>query len=341
MEFTNSPLVTYTNITNHKTSPRKKAIDTITIHCIVGQWTAKQGCDYFATTDRECSANYVVGKDGSIGLSVDEKDRSWCSSSSANDNRAITIEVASDTKAPYAVTDAAYNALIQLVADICKRNNIKKLVWSTEKDDRVNHKNGCNMTVHRDYANKSCPGEYLYERHGDIAAKVNEILNAGETKEETKEETKPDVLYRVQVGAFKNKVYADAQLKKVSEAGFDTYMVQIDGFYKIQTGAFSKKANADAMLEKVQAAGFNAFITTKGGQAVSTATPAPVVKKEIKVGSTVRLKKGAKTYTGGNLASFVYNRDHKVKQINVDRVVITFNNIVVAAVKKSDLTLVE
>lgn len=159
-------------------------------------------------------------------------------------------------------------------------------------------------------------------------------LDAGEPE-------KSDVLYRVQVGAFKNKVYADAQLKKVSEAGFDTYMVQIDGFYKIQTGAFSKKENADAMLEKVQAAGFNAFITTKGGQAVSTATPAPVVKKEIKVGSTVRLKKGAKTYTGGNLASFVYNRDHKVKEINVDRVVITFNNIVVAAVKKSDLTLVE
>lgn len=81
------------------------------------------------------------------------------------------------------------------------------------------------------------------------------------------------------------------------------------------------------------------FITTKGGQAVST--DAPVVKKEIKVGSTVRLNKCAKTYTGGNLASFVYNRDHKVKEINVDRVVITYNNIVVAAVKKSDLTLVE
>lgn len=336
MAYTNSSLVTYTNITNHKTSPRKKAIDTITIHCIVGQWTAKQGCDYFATTDRECSANYVVGKDGSIGLSVDEKDRSWCSSSAANDNRAITIEVASDTKSPYAVTDAAYNALIQLVADICKRNGIKKLVWSTEKDDRVNHKNGCNMTVHRDFANKSCPGEYLYERHGEIAAKVNEILNASET---TDKPEKSDVLYHVQTGAFKNKVYADAQLKKVSEAGFDTYMVQIDGFYKIQTGAFSKKENADAMVEKVQAAGFNAFITTKGGQAVST--DAPVVKKEIKVGSTVRLNKGAKTYTGGNLASFVYNRDHKVKEINVDRVVITYNNIVVAAVKKSDLTLVE
>lgn len=159
-----------------KPAPRNHAIDTITIHCIVGQWTAKQGCDYFATTDRQCSANYVVGKDGSIGLSVDEKDRSWCSSNGTNDNRAITIEVASDTTHPYAVTAKAYAALLDLVTDICKRNRIKKLVWSTNKNDRVNHRNGCNMTVHRDFANKACPGEYLYSRHGEIAAEVNRRL---------------------------------------------------------------------------------------------------------------------------------------------------------------------
>ena len=174
--MSNSPLATYTRITKNKTSPRNHAIDTITIHCIVGQWTAKQGCDYFATTDRQCSANYVVGKDGSIGLSVDEKDRSWCSSNGTNDNRAITIEVASDTTYPYAVTAKAYAALLDLVTDICKRNGIKKLVWSTNKNDRVNHRNGCNMTVHRDFANKACPGEYLYSRHGEIAAEVNRRL---------------------------------------------------------------------------------------------------------------------------------------------------------------------
>lgn len=174
--MSNSPLATYTRITKNKTSPRNHAIDTITIHCIVGQWTAKQGCDYFATTDRQCSANYVVGKDGSIGLSVDEKDRSWCSSNGTNDNRTITIEVASDTTHPYAVTAKAYAALLDLVTDICKRNGIKKLVWSTNKNDRVNHRNGCNMTVHRDFANKACPGEYLYSRHGEIAAEVNRRL---------------------------------------------------------------------------------------------------------------------------------------------------------------------
>lgn len=181
MGYTNSPLVTYKNITSNKTKNRNHVIDTITIHCIVGQWTAKQGCDYFATTDRECSANYVVGKDGSIGLSVEEKDRSWCSSSSANDNRAITIEVASDTTHPYAVTDKAYKALIELVADICERNGIKRLLWEANKS-LIGQVNKQNMTVHRWFANKSCPGEYLYSRHSDIAAKVNAILGVTENK---------------------------------------------------------------------------------------------------------------------------------------------------------------
>lgn len=174
--YTNSPLVTYTNISPNRTSPRNHKIDCITIHCIVGQWTAKQGCDYFATTNRNASANYVVGKDGSIGLSTPEGDRSWCSSSAINDHRAITIEVASDTVSPYAVTDKALKALIDLCADICKRNGIKKLVWSTNKSDRINHLNGCNMTVHRDFANKACPGDYLYNKHGYIADEVNKKL---------------------------------------------------------------------------------------------------------------------------------------------------------------------
>ena len=177
-KMSNSPLVSYTKISPNKTSPRNHAIDTITIHCVVGQCSVETLGNIFAPTSKQASSNYGVGYDGKIGMYVEEKDRSWCSSNSANDNRAITIEVASDTTEPYAVNDKAYNALIDLVADICKRNGIKKLVWSTNKNDRVNHLNGCNMTVHRDYANKSCPGTYLYERHGDIAAKVNAKLGA-------------------------------------------------------------------------------------------------------------------------------------------------------------------
>lgn len=179
--MSNSPLVDYTRISPNKNSPRNHKIDTITIHCVVGQCTVETLGNIFAPTSRQPSSNYGVGTDGKIGMYVEEKDRSWCSSSAANDNRAVTIEVASDTKHPYAVNDRAFAALLDLVTDICKRNGIKKLVWSTKKADRMNHKNGCNMTVHRDYANKSCPGDYLYNRHGEIAAEVNRRLGVTDT----------------------------------------------------------------------------------------------------------------------------------------------------------------
>ena len=176
--MSNSSLICYTKISPNKSVPRSKAIDTITIHCMAGQLSVETCGNVFAPTSRKASSNYGIGPDGRIGMYVEEKDRSWCTSSSANDNRAVTIEVASDSKHPYAVTDKAYKALIDLVTDICKRNGIKKLVWSTSKNDRVNHLNGCNMTVHRDYANKSCPGDYLYNRHGQIAEEVNKRLGS-------------------------------------------------------------------------------------------------------------------------------------------------------------------
>ena len=174
--MSNSSLISYTRISPNRTSPRNHKIDTITIHCVVGQCSVQTLGSTFASKSRQASSNYGIGYDGKIGLYVEEGDRSWCSSNADNDNRAVTIEVASDTYHPYAVTDQAYAALIDLCTDICKRNGIERLVWSTNKNDRINHKNGCNMTVHRDYANKSCPGEWLYSRHGEIASEVNKRL---------------------------------------------------------------------------------------------------------------------------------------------------------------------
>lgn len=282
--MSNSPLATYTKISPNKNSPRNKSIDTITIHCVVGQCSVETIGNVFAPTSRQASSNYGVGPDGRIGMYVEEKDRSWCSSSSSNDNRAITIEVASDTTSPYTVTDAALSGLIKLCADICKRNGISKLVWSADKNQRMKHLNGCNMTVHRDYANKSCPGEYLYGKHAYIAAEVNKLL--GGAANETNDSTN-GALYRVQCGAFSQKANADAMLAKVKAAGFDTYLVQVDGLYKVQTGAYSVKANAEAQLNKLKAKGFDAFITTKTGTPAS-ATPAKKsvteIAKEVIVG---------------------------------------------------------
>lgn len=174
--MTNSALATITKLSPNKTSPRNHAIDTITIHCMQGQLSAASCGAIFENPKRQASSNYGVGKSGDIGLYVKESDRSWCTSSKANDHRAITIEVASDKTAPYKVTEAAYNALLNLVTDICRRNNIKKLVWSTDKKTRINHWNGANMTVHRDFAAKACPGDYLYNRMGEIADEVNRRL---------------------------------------------------------------------------------------------------------------------------------------------------------------------
>ena len=190
--MSNSSLVDYKKISPNRTSPRNHKIDTISIHCAVGQFTAKEllNLSHFVKydPDRGASCNYAVGRDGSIGLGVEEKDRSWCTSSRSNDHRAITIEVASDTKPPYKVTDAAYKALIELLVDICKRNNIKELRWKANKS-LIGQVDKQNMTVHRWFANKDCPGDYLYSRHGQIAEKVNTQLGIGK-----------ETPYRVEIG---------------------------------------------------------------------------------------------------------------------------------------------
>lgn len=217
MAYTNSKLVNYTRISPNRSVNRNHTIDTISIHCVVGQCSVETLGSIFASTSKEASSNYGIGYDGRIGMYVEEKDRSWCTSSSSNDNRAITIEVASDTYHPYRVKDVAYKSLIKLLVDICKRNGIKKLVWSTNKSERMNHRNGCNMTVHRDYANKSCPGDYLYNLHGQIAKEVNAQLGSGTSSTTTKK-----TLYRVRktwkdVKSQKGAFYDLSNAKKCAE----------------------------------------------------------------------------------------------------------------------------
>ncbi len=173
--MSNSPLVSYTKISPNRTSPRNHVIDTITIHCVVGQCSVETLGNIFSPTSRKASCNYGIGYDGKIGMYCEEKDRSWCSSSSKNDNRAITIEVASDTYHPYRVNDKVYASLINLLADICRRNNIKRLLWKADKS-LVGQVDKQNMTVHRWFAKKACPGDYLYNLHFQIAEEVNKKL---------------------------------------------------------------------------------------------------------------------------------------------------------------------
>lgn len=177
MGYTNSPLVSYTKISPNRTKNRTHVIDTITIHCVVGQCSVETLGSIFEPESRQASSNYGIGSDGRVGMYVEEKDRSWCSSNAANDHRAITIEVASDTTHPYAVNEKAYATLIDLCVDICQRNSIKQLLWKADKS-LIGQVDKQNMTAHRWFANKACPGDYLSERFGAIAAAVNERLGA-------------------------------------------------------------------------------------------------------------------------------------------------------------------
>lgn len=218
MAFTNSPLVTYKHISPYRGSRDGHKIDTITIHCSAAQAAVETLGRLFQT--KPASANYGIGPDGRVGMYVEEKDRSWATSDRANDSRAVTIEVACENRHPYKVDDAAYRTLLDLVTDICLRNGIRKLEWSDYKNDRINHRNGCNMTVHRDYENKACPGQWLYERHGQIAAEVNKRLMEDEEMERWKTINDVPAGYRemaqryIDVGALKGKGNGEIDLSE-------------------------------------------------------------------------------------------------------------------------------
>jgi hypothetical protein len=180
MGYTNSSLVDYTKLSPNHSGKRTHAIDRISPHCVVGQLTAESLGSIFAKSSREASSNYGIDKDGRVGMYVEEKNRSWCTSSNSNDQRAITIECASDTKHPYWMNDKVYKTLIDLCTDICHRNGKDKLIWFGDKNKSLNYEPKSNemiITVHRWFANKSCPGDWLYARLGDVAKKVTENLS--------------------------------------------------------------------------------------------------------------------------------------------------------------------
>lgn len=225
MAYTNSSLVKYTDLSPNHSGQRTHSIDRITPHCVVGQLTAEGICACFPK-GREASCNYAIGKDGKIALCVEEKNRSWCSSSPENDQRAITIECASDSTAPYALNTAVYNALIELCVDICKRNGKNKLLWLEDKTKTLNYvpKSGETvLTVHRWFAAKSCPGDWMYSRMGNLAKAVTERLDGVYGEGNTTTAPTEKTLYRVR------RSWSDA---------------------KSQIGAFSVLANAKSLVDK-------------------------------------------------------------------------------------------
>lgn len=190
MGYTNSPLVSYTKLSPNNSGQRTHSIDRITPHCVVGQLSTEGILSLFTSYDPKngASCNYCIGADGRVGLGVPESERSWCSSSRENDQRAITIECASDKTDPYAFRDVVYQKLITLCADICRRNGKKKLLWLGDKAKTLAYTPAADemvITVHRWYANKACPGDWLYSRLGDVAMKVTAALQKDSASSET------------------------------------------------------------------------------------------------------------------------------------------------------------
>lgn len=239
--MSNSSLVNYTKISPNRTSPRKHKIDTITIHCMACDLSVERCGAVFAKRTRMASSNYGVGSDGRVGLYVEEKDRSWCSSNKANDHRAITIEVACEPVAPYKVTNAAMTALIELVADICRRNDIKQLLWKGDKS-LIGQVDKQNMTVHRWFAKKACPGDYLYGKHGYIAAEVNKRLGVTAAQPEPVQRPSATGAYKVRITAGTLNVRAGAGTgyritTTVKKGGIYTITAEQNGWGRLKSGA--------------------------------------------------------------------------------------------------------
>lgn len=230
MAYTNSPMVSYTKLSSNHSGQRTHDIDRITPHCVVGQCSVETLGNIFLPVSRQASSNYGIGPDGRVGMYVEEKNRSWCSSSNANDQRAVTIECASDTTEPYAFRDVVYQTLIKLCVDICKRNGKTKLLWLGDKTKTLSYTpkpDEMILTVHRWFANKSCPGNWMYARMGDLAKKVTAALG-GDMK--PAKPVKPSVTIKVgDLVTITGSTYYNGKSIPKWVKGKNWYVLQTDG----------------------------------------------------------------------------------------------------------------
>jgi hypothetical protein len=338
--FTNSPLVVHTNLSPNCTKPRNHAIDTITIHCVVGQCTAETLGNIFKPVSRQASSNYGVDKDGRVGMYAEEKDRSWCTSSSANDHRAITIEVASDTTHPYAVNDKALAALIDLCADICKRNGIKKLLWRGDKN-LIGQADKQNMSVHRWFANKPCPGDYLYNKHSYIADEVNNRLDSITPAPVPAPSTTPatgveagDVVQFTGGPVYSSSNAANATVTRGASR------CKVTQTYNGKRPYHLISEDGKGVYGWVDAAN----IAASGSTPVTPAPASAPVPAQIVAGSKVKIKARAQYCTGKSIPGWVIADTWIVQEVRGDRAVINKNvsgkNAIMSAISTSNLILV-
>ncbi|MBE6121145.1 MAG: cell division protein [Erysipelotrichaceae bacterium] len=242
-----SELVQYVDWSPNYTEVPDKVIDTIVIHHMAGMLSVEtmgQICK-----SRAASTTYAIGTDGRIGQYVPESVRQWCTSSFSIDSHSVTIECANDSTAPnWHVSDLVISRCIELCIDICKRNNIKKITFTGDKEG--------NLQMHRYWANTLCPGNYLASMFPYIAEQINKGLKGVNPS---------TILYCVQVGAYSTYGNAVKATKELKALGYSYYIPRgEDGLYRVQIGAFAIPRNAKLLCEELKNNGFaDAFIAKK------------------------------------------------------------------------------
>lgn len=258
--MSNSSLVELVGLSPYHYTARTRKIDRITPHCIVGNFDLERLPMFF--DDEECSCNYAIAKDGRIALIVDESQGAWCSSSYENDDRAVTIECSSLATHPYTFPNEVYESLANLTVDIMIRNGLNKLLYFPDKNTALAYvpKEGeCVLTFHRWFANKACPGDWFVEKAPVFTDYVNQKLSGALPITPPKR-----ILYKVQIGAFKNLNNAIAYEKKAESMGFDAFYFQDeDTLYKVQIGAYAEVENARKLEQFAKQKGFNAFTVSE------------------------------------------------------------------------------
>lgn len=282
---------------------------------------------------RQVCVHGFIGKlkDGSIATyqTLPWDMRGWHCAGDANDTH-IGFEICEDGLNDAAYLKKVYKEAVELCAYLCKKFGL---------DPRKDGVIICHAEGHR-RGIASNHGDVLHwwPKHGlnmdTFRAEVAAAM--GSPSGGSAGGSGAGALYRVQCGAFGQKANAEALEAKLKAAGYETYMVKVGDLYKVQTGAFSVRANAEKLAAELKSKGFATYITTNAGAPAGSDKPAAPA---IKVGSKVRVKAGAKTYTGGSLSSFVYSTTYDVIEIKGDRVVIGLGSAVTAAVKLADLTL--
>lgn len=188
---------------------------------MAGNLTVERCGKEFSKPSRKASSNYGIGTDGRVGMYVEEHNRAWTSSNAQNDQLAVTIEVSNDKiGGDWHVSDKAYNKLIDLCVDICKRNKIEKLIWTGDSSG--------NLTTHDMFANTICPGFYLKSRMGKIAETVNNKLkmqnnNTNSNVSTQTKKTISQIVEEVIAGKWGN---GSVRQNKLKAAGYDYSAIQ-------------------------------------------------------------------------------------------------------------------